>query len=58
MWTDLMFAAAFGGVGIVMAVIGYFVFDLAEFRINFADEIKKDNRSAAIVVAAFIAGVC
>ncbi len=58
MMTALLFAAAFGGLGIVLSVAGYFLFDLVEWRINFADEIKKDNRSAAIVVAAFILGVC
>lgn len=58
MLTALAFAAAFGGLGIVLSVAGYFLFDLIEWRINFADEIKRDNRSAAIVVAAFILGIC
>ncbi len=58
MVTALLFAAAFGGLGIVLSVVGYFLFDLVEWRINFAEEIKKDNKSAAIVVAAFILGIC
>jgi len=58
MWTALGFAAMFGGLGIVLSIIGYFLFDLVEWRIDFAAEIKKGNVAAAIVVAAFIVGIC
>ena len=58
MLTTLAIAAAFGGLGIVLSVVGYFVFDLVEWRINFAEEIRKGNVAAAIVVAGFILGIC
>ena len=58
MLTALSFAAMYGGLGICLAIVGYFLFDLVEWRINFADEIKKGNHAAAIVVAAVIIGIC
>ncbi len=58
MLTTLAIAAAFGGLGIVLSVVGYFLFDLVEWRINFAEEIRKGNVAAAIVVAGFILGIC
>ena len=58
MWLSLGFAALFGCLGIVLSVVGYFVFDLVEWRIDFAAEIKKGNTAAAIVIAAFVLGVC
>ena len=58
MLTGLGIAALFGGLGIALSIAGYFLFDLVEWRINFADEIKKGNLAAALVVSAFIVGVC
>jgi putative membrane protein len=51
-------AAAYGGLGIVLTIIGYFVFDFVERRIDFAEEIKKGNIAVAILVAAFLLGIC
>lgn len=58
MLTALGIAACFGGLGIVLSVVGYFLFDLVEWRIDFAEEIRKGNVAAAIVVAGFILGIC
>ena len=58
MLESLTYASMYGLLGIVLSIIGYFLFDLVEWRINFADEIKKENKAAAIVVAAFILGIC
>ncbi len=55
---SLFYASMYGVLGIVLSIVGYFLFDFVEWRINFADEIKKENKAAAIVVAAFILGVC
>ncbi len=52
------FAAAYGVVGIILAIVGYFLFDLVEWRINFAEQLKAGNLAVAIVVAAFILGIC
>jgi uncharacterized membrane protein YjfL (UPF0719 family) len=56
--TALGIASLFGALGIVLSVVGYFLFDLVEWRINFAEEIRKGNVAAAIVVAGFILGIC
>ena len=58
MWLALGIAALYGGLGIVLSVVGYFIFDLAEMRIDFAAEIRKGNIAAAIVMAGFIMGIC
>lgn len=58
MWEAVGIAALYGGVGIVMSVIGYKLFDLVETRIDFADEIKKGNLAAAVVMGAFLGGIC
>ena len=41
-----------------MCVVGYKLFDLVETKIDFADEIKKGNIAAAIVIAGFLVGIC
>jgi uncharacterized membrane protein YjfL (UPF0719 family) len=58
MWNALGIAALFGGLGIVMSVAGYKLFDWVETRIDFAEEIKKGNIAAAIVIAGFLIGIC
>ena len=58
MWISLGIAAAYGGVGIVMSALGYKLFDLIETKIDFAEEIKKGNIAAAIVIAGFLTGIC
>ena len=58
MWESLLIASMFGGLGIVMTFVGYKLFDLFETKIDFADEIKKGNIAAAIVIAAFLVGIC
>ncbi len=54
----LLIASAYGGVGIVLSIIAYFLFDLVEWKIDYSQEIKNGNTAAAIVVAAFVLGVC
>ena len=55
---SISFAALFGAMGIIMSVLGYKLFDLVERRIDFAEEIRKGNVAAAIVVGAFLIGIC
>ena len=57
-WESLGIAAMFGVLGILLSVIGYRLFDLVETRVDFADEIKKGNVAAAIVIAGFLIGIC
>lgn len=58
MWHSIGLAALFGAVGIVLSIFGYKLFDLVETRIDFAEEIKKGNLAVAIVVGAFLIGIC
>jgi uncharacterized membrane protein YjfL (UPF0719 family) len=58
MWVAIGIAALYGALGIVLSIAGYFLFDLVEMRIDFAREIKNGNIAAAIVIAAFIVGIC
>ena len=58
MWESVLIASLFGSVGLVLSIAGYFLFDLLEWRIDFAQEIKKGNMAAAAVIAAFILGIC
>jgi uncharacterized membrane protein YjfL (UPF0719 family) len=58
MWSSLGFAAMFAGLGIVLSFIGYKLFDWCELKIDFVEEIKKGNIAAAMVIAAFLLGIC
>jgi len=58
MGEHLAIAAAFGGLGILMSIVGYKLFDLIETKIDFAEEIKKGNIAASIVIAGFLIGIC
>ena len=58
MWNSLLFAALFGALGILMSAFGYKLFDLIETKVDFAEEIRKGNMAAAVVVGAFLAGIC
>ncbi len=62
MWESLLhsvlFATTFGIIGIILSFIGYKLFDIVETRIDFVEEIKKGNMAAAVVIAAFLIGIC
>jgi len=48
----------FGGIGIVMLVLSYFIFDLVAHKIDFAKElVENKNVAVAIVIGAFLLGV-
>ena len=58
MWGALLAAALFGGLGILMTSFGYKLFDMIETKVDFAQEINKGNMAAAVVIAAFLLGIC
>jgi uncharacterized membrane protein YjfL (UPF0719 family) len=58
MWTALGISAAYGVLGILLSAFGYKLFDLIETKVDFAEEIRKGNMAVAIVVAAFLIGIC
>jgi uncharacterized membrane protein YjfL (UPF0719 family) len=58
MWLGLGFAAMYGALGVVLSFVGYKVFDIVETKIDFAAEIRKGNVAAAMVIGAFLIGIC
>jgi len=58
MWQSVLAATVFGSVGIVLSIVGYKLFDAIETKIDFAKEIEKGNVAVAIVVGAFLIGIC
>jgi uncharacterized membrane protein YjfL (UPF0719 family) len=58
MWNSLLFSALYGTLGVILSALGYKLFDLIETKVDFAEEIRKGNMAAALVVAAFLAGIC
>jgi uncharacterized membrane protein YjfL (UPF0719 family) len=57
-WIGLGIASLYGLLGIILAFVGYKLFDVVETKIDFVEEIKKGNMAAAVVIAAFLVGIC
>ncbi len=55
---DLVATLAFGIVAILLVVAGYRLFDWVTPKLDFDGEIQKGNVAMAVVVAAFILGLC
>jgi len=55
---DLVATVAFGIVAILLVVAGYRLFDWLTPKLDFDNEIQKGNVAMAIIVAAFILGLC
>jgi len=56
LWRLLLDAALFGLAGIVLLIVGYYLWELIT-PYNLRREIENQNTAAAIVVAAFILGM-
>jgi putative membrane protein len=56
-WPNIINAAAFGLVGILLLILGYKVFDWVTPSLHFQDELKKGNVAVAIVVAVLLAAI-
>jgi len=56
--TDLVATVAFGVVAILLIVLGYKTFDKLTPKLDFSDLLNKGNTAIAIVVGAFILGLC
>jgi putative membrane protein len=56
-WGDIVAAAAFGLVGIVLLLLGYFLFDVITPRIDVQKELTEKNTAVAIVIAALLLGI-
>ena len=55
---DLVATAAFGLLAILLVVVGYVTFDKLTPKLDFNDLINKGNLAMAVVVGAFILGLC
>ncbi|WP_422929258.1 DUF350 domain-containing protein [Singulisphaera sp. PoT] len=58
MWMNLAFSALYGTLGVLLSAFGYKLFDLIETKVDFAEEIRKGNMAVAVVVGAFLIGIC
>jgi putative membrane protein len=58
LFADLLSTVAFGVVAILLIVLGYIAFDKLTPKLDFDDLLNKDNVALAIVVGAFILGLC
>jgi putative membrane protein len=47
----------FGLIGIILLLIGYFVFDLLVRRIDVQEQLQKGNMAVAIVMAALLLAI-
>ena len=58
LFSDLLATVAFGIVAILLVVLGYKVFDKLTPRLDFDGLLNQGNVAMAIVIAAFILGLC
>lgn len=50
-------ATAFGLIGIVLLLLGYWLFELVTPRLNVQKELQEKNMAVALVVAALLLGI-
>jgi uncharacterized membrane protein YjfL (UPF0719 family) len=55
---DLIATIAFGVLAILLIVLGYTIFDKLTPKLNFSELLNKGNVALAIVVGAFLLGLC
>lgn len=55
---DLVATLAFGMLAILLVIFGYRFFDWVTPKLDFDAEIQKGNLAMAIMVGAFILGLC
>ena len=56
-WGNIVNAAAFGLVGIVLLLLGYLLFDVITPRIDVQKELTEKNMAVALVIAALLLGI-
>lgn len=56
-WSGVVGSAIFGLVGIVMLLLGYWLFDLVTPRINVQKELSGNNLSVAVVIGALLLSI-
>ena len=48
---------AFGFIGIILLILGYYIFDKVLTKVDFNEELKKNNIAVAIVIAGFMISI-
>lgn len=48
---------AFGLIGIILLIVGYYIFDKVLTKVDFNEELKKNNIAVAIVIAGFMISI-
>jgi putative membrane protein len=56
-WGNIISAAAFGIVGIVLLLLGYLLFDVITPRIDVQKELSEKNMAVAVVIVALLLGI-
>jgi putative membrane protein len=57
MWPGMVAAAVFGLIGIVLLLLGYWLFDLITPRLDVQKELNEKNMAVALVVGALLLGI-
>jgi len=57
LWSGIISSAVFGLVGIVLLLLGYWLFDLITPRIDVQKELSEKNMAVALVIAALLLGI-
>jgi putative membrane protein len=56
-WGNMVSAAAFGLLGIVLLLLGYWLFELITPSLNVQKELQEKNTAVAIVVGSLLVGI-
>lgn len=54
---NIVLSIIFGLIGIVLLIFGYWFFDKVITKIDFNEELKKNNIAMAIVIAGFMISI-
>jgi putative membrane protein len=57
LWSGAVASAVFGLIGIVLLLLGYWLFDLITPKIDVQKELAEKNLAVAVVVAALLLGI-
>ncbi len=56
-WAGLVGSLVFGLLGMVLLLLGYWLFDLITPRIDVQKELKEKNLAVAVVIGALLLGI-
>lgn len=57
LWNGVLGSLVFGAIGIVLLLVGYWLFDLVTPRIDVQKELCEKNMAVAVVLAALLLGI-